>query len=43
MIMNKLEQVKAHIEWCIRVGLLPRYYKKTTEYKELIKEMKNGK
>ena len=40
--MSKLEQIKTHIEWCIRVGLLPRNYKKTAEYKQLIKELKDG-
>ena len=39
--MNKLEQIKQHVDWCIRVGLLPWNYKKTADYKELIKQMKD--
>lgn len=39
--MTKLEQIKQHIDWCIRVGLLPRNYKKTAEYKELIKQFRD--
>ena len=40
--MNKVEQIKAQIEWCIRVGLLPCNYKKTDEYKNIIKELGDG-
>ena len=40
--MNKLEQIKAHIDWCIKMGVLPRNYKKTAEYKELIKSFEGG-
>lgn len=39
--MTKLNQIKAHIEWCIRVGLLPRNYKKTAEYKELLRQLRD--
>lgn len=39
---EKLKQIEQHITWCIKVGLLPRNYKKTADYKQIIKSFKNG-
>ena len=38
---DKLKQIEQHIDWCIGVGLLPRNYKKTAEYKELLRQMRD--
>lgn len=38
---EKLKQIEQHINWCIRVGILPANYREEyeDEYKEIIKQL----
>lgn len=36
---EKLKQIEQHIDWCIRVGILPYNYRDAEEYKDEYKEI----
>lgn len=37
-----LKQIEEHIDKCIAMGVLPRNYRESEDYKKIVREIENG-